>query len=237
MLNSSTDIVKEVIVRSGVATTTTSQSGLYTDEILLSWLNTAMRWAASYRVWPFTEGRVSTTFTGSEEQTYPENFKTDSIRFIQIGGKRFQKTSFDEYQKFREEFPAANDRIYSDFSRIYFVNPVSGISGTLIAYGQYTLKDLEGIDTANATPFSSTEEDMNEAIVEEMISYARLREKNVQESEYHHQRAVKILDNVWARYTSEQFAYHPAPNSPGMFKWFNLTDRNGQIDDINEDQF
>jgi hypothetical protein len=237
MLNSTSDIVNEVIVRSGVATTTTSQSGLYTDAILLSWLNTAMRWAGSYRVWPFTEGRASTTYAGTEEQTYPENFKTDSIRFIQIDGKRFQKTSFEDYQIFKENNPSGNDRIYSDFSRVYFINPNSGISGTLTAYGQYTIKDLEGIDTANYTPFSNTEEDMNEAIVEEMISYARLREKNVQESEYHHQRAVKILDNVWTRYTSEQFAYQAAPNSAGMFKRFDIVNNGGAYRTNDEDQF
>jgi len=235
MLNSTTDIVTEVIVRSGVATTTTSQSGLYTDVILLSWLNTAMRWVASYRVWPFTEGRVSTTYTGAEEQTYPENFKTDSIRFIQIGGKRFQKTAFEDYQIFREEQSSSADRIFSDFSRVYFVNPSAGISGTLTAYGQYTIKDLEGIDTANATPFSNTEEDMNEAIVEEMISYARLREKNVQESEYHHQRAVKILDNVWTRYTSEQFAYQSKDR--GMFTRLDVVNGNNLSDELRRDQF
>jgi hypothetical protein len=236
MLNSSSDIVAEVIVRSGVATTTTSQSGLYTDAILLSWLNTAMRFCASYRVWPFTEGRVSTTYTGTEEQTYPENFKTDSIRFIQIDGKRFQKTAFEDYQIFRENYPANEDRIFSDFSRVYFINPSSGVSGTLTAYGQYTLAPVTTIDTDVYTPFSNTEEDVNEAIVEEMISYARLREKNAQESEYHHQRAVKILDNVWTRYTAEQFAYQQSPKSEGIFKRMRIIS-NGLDDITNEDQF
>lgn len=235
MLNNIGDLINEVLVRSGVSTTTTTSGGLYTDTILNSWVNSAHRWAASYKKWPFTEGRVSTTYAGTEEIPYPENFKTDSIRFITIDGERFQKTNFEDYVIFRDERPDANDKIFSDFSRIYFINPSAGLSGTLWAYGQYLVASLDTTDLTATTIFSNAEEDGNEAIVEEMISYARMREKKTQEAEYHHQRAQQLLDKIWEKNGAEQFAYQAKDR--GMFSRVNIVNGRRWSDEIKRDQF
>ena len=52
------DIITEVLVRGGKNTT----SGWVTDTMLNNWVSMAHRWAAGYKPWPFSEGRVSTTF-------------------------------------------------------------------------------------------------------------------------------------------------------------------------------
>lgn len=235
MLNTIGDLMNEVLVRSGVSTTTTASGGLYTDTILNSWVNSAHRWASSYKKWPFTEGRVSTTYAGSEEIAYPENFKSDSIRFITIGGERFQKTNFEDYQIFRDEQPDADDKIFSDFSRIYFINPSADASGTLWAYGQYLVGSLDVTDLGATTIFSNAEEEGNEAIVEEMLSYARMREKKTQEAEYHHQRAQQILDTIWEKHGAEQFAYQGKDR--GLFTRIDVVNGNNLSDELNTDQF
>lgn len=204
MLRTIGDIMNQVLVRAQV-TTTAATNGLYTDAILASWTNDAHRWAAAQRKWPFTEGRVTTTFA-SEEMTYPEGWKSDSIRLMTIGGKAYQKLNFSDYQVFREDRPSSSDRVYSDFAGLLYVNPNSA-SGSMTTYGQVTPAAFDTTDLTSTTVFSDREEEGNEAVVEEMLKYAKLREKKPDEAAQHHNRAVEILEGVWKRYADEQFGY------------------------------
>src|SRR3990167_9119874 len=96
-LNTISDITTEVLVRSQQNTT----SGHITDTMLNDWLTEKHRWAASFKKWPFTEGRVSTTFAslatdedGNSRGEFPEGWKPESIRQMKIDGKWVQKTGF-----------------------------------------------------------------------------------------------------------------------------------------------
>ena len=240
MLNTVSDIIGEVLVRSGVSTSLTTSGGLYTDTILRGWLGDAHVWAAAYKKWPFTEGRLSTTFTTglgpNTDEWYFDGIKADSIRFIQVGGKRLQKLNFDDYQIMREETPAANDKVYSDFGRTVFINPRADISGTLYAYSQYQ-PNLDTTDSTATTIFSSYDEEGNEGILQEILSFAKTREKKLDEAEFHHKKAMEHLENVAGRFLDEQFAYHTASVRDGMFKRFDAV--NGGITDelFDRDQF
>src|SRR5687767_14236959 len=112
MLRTAYDVIDQVLVRAGTSSTAT---GLYTDAVLRDWVDDAHRWTAGYKKWPFTEGRVSTTYSGAEETNYPEGWRPDSIRLLQIGGKRYQKLNFEDYQIFKEEQSSNDDRVYTDF--------------------------------------------------------------------------------------------------------------------------
>src|SRR3990167_9454531 len=107
MLNTQADLISETLVRMGITTTV----GFITDVMLNDWSIQAHRWAAGYKKWPFTEGRVSTTYASMEENDYPEGWKTDSVRILTLGGYRFEKKNFEDYQIFREVEPSATDRI------------------------------------------------------------------------------------------------------------------------------
>lgn len=233
MLRTLGDILTQVLVRGNV-TTTSATNGLYTDTILNGWMNDGHRWAAAQRKWPFTEGRVSTTFV-SEETPYPEGWKSDSIRILTIGDKNFQKVNFQDYQIFKEERSGANDRIFSDFAGILYVNPSADASGTLIVYGQYTPAALDTTDLTALTVFSDREEEGNEAIVEEILSYAYQREKKLDDAQYHHKRAMEIIDGVWKRYGDEQFGYHTKDR--GMFKRIDVLDGASQDERLKRDRF
>ena len=233
MLRTGGDILDQVLVRANVTTTAT---GLYTDAILKDWGNDAHRWAAAQRKWPFTEGRVSTTFA-SEETTYPEGWKSDSIRLLTIGGKAYQKLDFTSYQTFKEDRPDADDRVYSDFGGILYVN-ANGTSGTMIAYGQYTPAELDLSDLTSAsalTVFSDKDEEGNEAIVEEILKYAYIREKKPDEAQLHHQRAVDIVEGIWKRYSDEQFGYHSS--GEGMWKRIDVLQGASQEENLKRDQW
>lgn len=234
MLDTALDIVKEVLVRLGTSTTT-SITG-YTDTIMSSWLNKSNRWAAGYHKWPFVEGRSSTTYTSStEEWEYPEGWKSDSISRLTIGGYRLEKKDFESYNIYREEESDGTDRIFSDYGRIYYVNPNTALTGTMWVYGQYTPMVIDITSGDNTTTaFSYAEEEGNEAIMHEMLSYAKSRERKPQESMVEHQMAIQTLDNIWKRIMDEQYAYQS--KSRGMFKYFDVL-QGGDGPIIDEDQF
>lgn len=232
MLTTSSDIKTEVLVRLGVSTTT----AFYTDAILNQWIRTAERWATSYKKWPFTEGRISTTFTGTEEWSF-EGVKADSIRVAQIGGKRLRKLNFEDYQIFREEDSSGDDRVFTDFGRLVFINPNIDLSGTLTMWAQYTPVAVDMTDTASTTVFSNYDEEGNEAIVEEVLAYANTREKKETEANFHHTKATQILDSVYGKVSDEQFNYHTHRTRGGMWERIDVL-RGGVAEDLNNrDQF
>jgi len=232
MLKTNTDIINEVLARVHIETTTTTSDGLITDTLLKGWLGNAHRFACGYRKWPFTEGRISTTYA-QEEMGYPEGWRTDSIRFITVGGDRYQKLNFEDYQIFRTETPESQDKVFSDFARVYYVNP-NVASGTIVAYGQY-LPAIDPTDEAADTIFSGNEEEGNEALVEEMLSYVRKREKKTNEAKQHHLNAIEILERLWKNHADEQFAYHS--KNRGMFTRIDVVDGSYYGDELDTDQF
>jgi hypothetical protein len=238
MLNNLGDIETDVLVKMQTSTTI----GFYTEAILDEWINIAYRWATGQKKWPFTEGRISTTYAslttddaGELVGEYPEGWKHDSIRLLQIGGKRMQKLSFEDYMIYREEQSSGEDKVYTDFSGRYYVNPNADVSGTILAWGQYTPNILDTTDKSALTVFSNRDEDGNEAIVEEVLSYAKKREKNFTESLAHHQKAVAILELMWQRIAQEQFAYHTKDR--GIFKRVDILAGAAHDEVFKRDQF
>jgi hypothetical protein len=201
--------------------------------MLQDWTRDAHVWAASYHKWPFTEGRVSTTYTSAQEEWIFEGYKADSFRILQVGGKRLQKLAFDDYQIFKEENPTGTDRVCSDFGRVVFINPLIDASGTLTAWGQYQPL-LDPTDLTATTLFSGYDEEGNEALVEKMTGYFKRRLHLPDEAELHDQRAVAKLEEIWKRVQDEQYAYHTTPERGGMFEHFNVLTGGTNYD---EDQF
>lgn len=232
MITTFGDIRDSVIQKLGISTT----DAFYSEAILNNWCKEGIRWATSYKKWPFTEGRVSTTFTGSEEWTF-EGYKADSFRMMQIGGKRLDKLNFEDYQIFREENNGGNDRVFSDFGRLVFINPNIDLSGTLTAYGQYNPADVDATDLTTTTPFSNGDDEGNEAIVEEIISYAKTRSQEDAIAEFHHKKAESILEKIWKRSQDEQYNYKTHRTRGGMWKRINVVDSGVEDDKIRRDQF
>lgn len=244
------DIRTDFLVKMNQSTTT----GFYTEQMIFTWFNNAHAWSAAYKKWPMTEGRYSTTtasaYTNEDGYTclvYPEGFRSDSIRMLTVAGKHFLKKNFYKWQDFIENNSSDTSVIYSDYGRILYFNPnAAGFSGTIAIWGQYNVP-LSGYDTAASgvgdpsatTIFTYAEEDGNQAIVREMMSYALEREKSptsivrgkmVSASAFQHQMAAEILDAVATRIAAEQYAYQDTQNE-GMWKRFDVT-RGGFKEDI-----
>jgi len=222
MPNTLSELKNDVLVKLGVSTTV----AYYTDTIIDDWINEAHIWAAGYKKWPFTEGRISTTFASlvTDEDSnlrgeYPEGWKSDSIRLMRIEGKQLEKLNMLDFYRYLEDLPSntgESSRVFTDYGRAYFVHPNIDLGGTVSLWGQYTPLDLDKTDPASPTIFSSTEEG-NEAIVERVLSYAKTREKKLSESEAHSNRAKSILEELWNDIKAEGFGYHTKRN---MFRHF-----------------
>lgn len=232
-LRTNNDLITEVLVRNNRTTT----DSFITDSTIQGWLKDAHTWASAYKKWPMTEGKASTTAasltTSAEGYTslaYPEGFKADSIRLLTIDGKRFKKTNFYRFQSFFEDNSADTTKLYTDYGRELLINPnASGLSGTVVAWGQYT-PILDVTDLTATTIFSDYDEQGNEAIVEKMTEYLKLREHLPDEAQLHSQRAAAILDGVKGLVDDEQFNYQDTQND-GWFKRFDVL-RGGFKEDL-----
>lgn len=234
MLNNLGDLKTEVLVRLNASTT----QAYYTDPILNQWGDLSHRWACSYKKWPFLFYLdQSIAFNGGETYTYPTNFKTGSIRYIQDASvpspSMYRKTEFMSYQKYRNENSSGQDKVFADLGRVFYINP-NIATGTLMAYGMILPASLAG-DPASTTQFSGADEDGNEAIVELMLSYAKKREKKLSESDDHIKAAKAILDNLWLAMVQER-GNAEIKDTP-MFRRFNVERGVLSEDLLKRDQF
>lgn len=210
------DIKNDVLVKLQASTS----MAFYSDAILNTWISEAQVWAAAQHKWPFTEVTDSSqTFVSTDAPyAYPSNFKQNSIRFLQVGGKRLQKSNYQDYLAYREDAATGQARIWSEFGGNYYINPYADASGTVTVWGQFMPPTIDGSDPTATTIFSNHHDEANEAIVEKVLSYATVREKSpvglmrgkiVSASMLHDQNAMAILETMWKSFTDEKFGYLP----------------------------
>lgn len=225
-LNTNNDIMTEFLVRNSISTT----DGFITDLILQGWLKDAATYCSSYKKWPFTEGRVSTTYASVEEWSF-EGYKSDSFRMMLVGGKRLTKLNFRDYMTFREEEPTAADRVFSDFGRVIFINPYADVSGTLVGYGQY-FPVLDVTDFTAVTVFSNWDDEGNEAIIQKMTAYFKNKLHLTSEAQFFESKTDETLDKVYKRVLDEQAMYQTHRDTGGQYKYFNVL-QGGQFPNTN----
>lgn len=228
------EIRTEVLVRSGKNTSSAWISESYIND----WIDQAHRWAAGYKPWPFTEGRISTTYASTEEWDF-EGYKANSFRIITVGGKMLRKLNFADYQIFKEESPSANDRVYSDFGGVVFINTLADVSGTLTAYGQYmpaVTPDGDANDTTE-TVFYEGGDEGNQAIIEKVLGYIAKREQKTEIANNHHLLSKSLLDGLWKRIQDEQYAYQTHPDRGGMFERVDILKGSRSDEVIKRDQW
>lgn len=232
------EIKTEFLVRMNAGTTV----AYYTDTIIQNWIDQSHKRAAGFKPWPFTEGRASTTYAslatdedGVTYGFYPEGWKRDSLRLLQIGGKRMDKKNFYDFKKYLEDNPATQDKIFTDFNGLYYINSGAGLSGTVAVWGQYT-PNLDLTDPSAKTVFSDSQEEGNQAIVAFIQSLAFVREKKFKQADEHMQIAEALLKGVWDRIAGNQFDYQTTP-SDGMFKRIDIVRGAMRDDTYKRDQF
>ena len=234
----SSDIITEVLVRSGKSTT----SGWVSETYIYNWLDQSHRWASGYKKWPMTEGRIQTTFatgTGPNSDEWDfEGYRADSFRLMQVGGKKLEKLNYEDYLIYREEKSSGTGRYYSDIDGVVVINPNIDASGTVTAWGQYMPANFDKTDGTENTVFTEGNDEGNQAIIEEMVGYAYKRDGNIQGATNQHVIAKQLLEDLWMKIKDEQSLYQTTEERGGMYRRVDVLRGRGVNDDFfNEDRF
>jgi hypothetical protein len=187
----------------------------WTDTMLGSWINQANKWACNYKRWPFTEkAKYTTSRADALYYDYPPEFKSDSISRLEIEQddgtmEGYKKVTYLAFMKYIRDEPDGTDKIFSDFRRQYFINPVVKVNGKEICiWGQE--KPTKLVNSSDETPFAEGEEAGEEAIIKKALSIALRKGKTaslVQQSQIEGGEAKEILEQIWARISEEQASY------------------------------
>lgn len=231
----STELKTQILVRGGWSTSVS-----VTEANLNELIDRAHKFCAGFHKWPDTEGRQSTTFAslvtnedGILVGEYPEGWKTDSIRLLTIGGKRVNKKDYYKFRSFLEDNSTDTERMFSDYFRLYYINPRIDISGTVSVWGQYTPASLGG--ETGTTVFDGGNTEGDEAIIEMTMSYVYKRLGELQKAQVHEQGSRNIMKELWKRILDEQYQYQTV-NDDGMWKRFDVLEGGYREDIYKRDQ-
>ena len=229
------DLKTQILVRGGWSTSVTvSEANLNTL------INRAYNFVTGYHKWPDTEGKVSTTYStavlndmGDVVLPYPERWKPDSIRILQIGGKRLEKITLEDYQIFREDQSSSTDRVFSDYGLEYYINPNADVSGSVVVWGQFSPIILS--DETDLTVFDDNSTEADDAIIDMTMSFIYERLKEVNEAKSKTQEARIKIEELWKRVSDEQFNYKT--KNRGIFQRIDILNGQPYSDSIKRDQF
>lgn len=224
-------MVTQLLVRLNRDTTSA-----FTDTNVNDFLSQAHRWSANFKKWPFPEGRTSTTWASSTEEWNFEGYQAESFRYLEVGGNRFTKLNFEDYKIYREDKSTGQDKVYSNFGGLVFVNPNAIVSGTLTAYGKYMPANFDITDQTGETVFTEGNDEGNQAILEESQSYYYQRANDENKAQYHHNLAVEHLEKLWDKVKAEKALNQTHEVRGGMFKRIDVVE-GGMRGDITEDRF
>lgn len=209
-----------------ISLTDISNNDLFTQADLDDFIDAGVKRAWDYKPWSFTEKTYSTTSTAADYYDYPADFEDESITRITVGGMRYPKSDFDDYQRFFADWPNDDAEMWSDHGRFYFVNRNAYTVGATIQVTGKLRAPTLGADS-DLLPFSPNSDNQessgNRAIIgfayAEALSSEKL--KNYAQAAVEEKRAYGILDIIWkpmgARRANEQSVNRPFFDTPDYF--------------------
>lgn len=103
-----------------------------TDYAMLDrFINRAVKFIANMYNWEETQRAVKRDSEANQPYyNYPENWKTDSLDYVTVDGKKYRKIQFREWQEYTEEYPNdTGNRIFADYRKRYFLHPAPTTDG------------------------------------------------------------------------------------------------------------
>ncbi len=197
----------------------------FSDADLGELINAAARMAWNYKPWPFTKGAKSVATVDSEYFDYPGDFEDGSITLLKVGGKKFDKRSFEDYQQTFEDEATSTERIWAEYDRFIFINQNAyAIGDTLDLFGTRRAPKLS--TASDLLPFSPNNDDEetggNWAIV--LLAYGEAlsseKKKNPTEGTNQTKKGFALLDVEWQPYGQRKaFEQRSQPmfNVPNFF--------------------
>ena len=214
-----TNLFEELCSKLNISWSDIANNDLYSETELSRWLRLSRNEAVARNPWPFTEGRLEiASASGTEKYDYPLILKSDSLRYLTVNDKRYDKKLFEDYLKYKEDYSSGSNKIYSDRNRVLYINHLADDFGnSIVCYGQVIVTGSVDSQTAT-TVFSTAEPEGDEAIIQLAYSKALGSEKMNKPTQAKKERseAFEILDGIWKRIQDKQHTYQTKDTS--MFK-------------------
>jgi hypothetical protein len=209
-----------------ISFTDIANNDLFSATDLGLWIQQAAQFAWDYKPWPFTKGAKTFTTVDADYYDNPTDFALDSTFRVTVGGYRYKRLDFDDYQQTLEDNPTCTDRIWAAYGNYIFINKNAYTVGdTGNFFGKEMLSQLSG--DSDLMPFSpqidGAEHSGNDAIVQLAYAEALDSEKlnNPVKAASVRKKATGILDQVWQPYAdtgaNAQNSARPMFDLPDMF--------------------
>jgi len=201
-----------------------ANNDLFNDTDLGVLIQLGVQKAWDYKPWDFTEGAKEATTLDTAYYDYPQDYQSGSGYLVTVAGKEYKKLLFQDYLKFKEDFPDGANRFWSEHKRFVFINQNAySVGDTYCIFGKLMPPVLSS--SSDILPFSpdtdNYEHSGNEAIVQ--LAYAEALDseklKNPTQAETERKKAYQTLDILWKPF-AEQRALSQSNNRP----FFNVPD-------------
>lgn len=233
------DLFSDLILAVQDDLTVGDESNLYNTNIIKRAINRAYRKAGALFPWPALKDAVKTTTTADQEYyDYPDNWRSDSIWKLKVGGERYGEEpdgsplSFDDYLNWKEDYPSSTDKKWSNQQRRYFITPTPSATGTQICiWGIMVTTTL--VDSTDTTIFSYHMPEANEAVVLEAVAILKSKGDNEKAGEFRSIEAKQILASCWGKIRTEAAKYEknqPLFEVPNFFGNGSTRDLRGRFD-------
>lgn len=205
------------------------QHQLFTVQNLTDAINFASLRVWDLHPWNFTEG-VKTFTPSAEEYTvgyfdYPLDIVDGSIHTLQVAGVEFKKLIFRDYQKLLSEDSAADDKVWTEINRQFFINKNAYSAGEVVdLHGKKIFTPLS--QDSDLLPFSPSQDNYeysgNQAIVRlayaDILASEKMREP--QKAELEERKGQVILAGLWKQFSENRG--HEQSTSRPMFKSYDF---------------
>lgn len=192
------------------------ESSLYSPTTIDAKINSAYIKVAGLFNWPeLVDPKQTSTESGYEYYDFPDNWRTDSMWRLEIGGEQWGELpdgspmDYNDYLQWRADTHNANstDKKWAVNGRKFFVFPVPTTTGdfNMSMWGQKNIETLS-LD-GDTTIFSSSMPEGNEAIRLEAVAILKAKGDEEQKGQFRSIEAMAMLTNAWNRNKSNRAVY------------------------------
>jgi len=158
-------------------------SGFWSADMKKQWINNAGERVSNYYRWKALEC-VFKTITKKDQEYYdypdqensPNEFQENSIYYMEIDGKIYDKRTWEEYQKVKKA--GGDDKIFCSYDGLYFVNPTPDKNNIEIAVWGIR----KWIKLVNNTDNPITPSELDEPIIKLALATCLQKERRYSEA-------------------------------------------------------
>jgi hypothetical protein len=210
---------------------TISANGLFSLDDIKDYIIQGSMQAWDYTFWDFAEhSKTATLLSGDITNgyiSYPPDIAPSTCYYLSIGGKKFEKKSFETFTKWFQDYPTNEEKIWAEFKRLLFFNTNSASAGDVVdLYGKRVMPTLSAdTDLMIFSPDSDLYEmSGNQAVI--LLAYAEAlsseKKKNAKQAKVEEEKAFGLLkmlsEQLEQGRSAEQSKNRPMFQVPDYFK-------------------